>query len=99
MAVSDWMAQFCAQYSLSRSTFYLAVTYFDKCIHMLQLLPTYNKGQLKIEDLSAVCLMLAAKFEEPKLPRYRDLASCVSPNGYDTQILFNLEREIIQHVF
>eukprot|EP00347_Sterkiella_histriomuscorum_P013705 403363683 len=95
IAVSDWMAQFCAQQGLQRHTYYLAISLFDRVLDKLTIeRKETQKDQQRLEALSIGCMFIACKFEEIQPPSLFKMHQCIRTSTADQ--LINVEKEILQ---
>eukprot|EP00347_Sterkiella_histriomuscorum_P008444 403345072 len=95
IAVSDWMAQFCAQQCLQRHTYYLAISLFDRVLDKLTFeRKETQKDQQRLEALSIGCMFIACKFEEIQPPSLFKMHQCIRTSTADQ--LINVEKEILQ---
>ena len=101
IAVLDWFAKFCSQYSLSRSTYAHAVAFLDKAIELhWNNTPTkvfFESRTARLEATAVISLYLAAKSEETRPPRIMDIMRCLN-TPYDKSLMLHLESEFLRDV-
>ena len=101
IAVLDWFAKFCSQYSLSRSTYAHAVAFLDKAIELhWNNTPSklFNESRTaRLEATAVISLYLAAKSEETRPPRIMELMRCLN-TPYDKSLMLRLESEFLRDV-
>ena len=102
--VADWMGKYCGQLRYSRATWHLALIIFDKALDHICKLSIKFSNMLMVLGLSATCILIAAKNEEIRTPRVRDLVRSVSCKDkdqgeeVDSDLILNLERFVLQEV-
>ena len=88
--LSDWMMEVCAEFTLKRETFYLALNYADRALGSL---PKIKKEEFQLVGLAS--MVLAAKTEEIYTPKLEDWAKSAD-DGYSLQEIKWMERSLLR---
>ncbi|KAJ2797232.1 B-type cyclin [Coemansia guatemalensis] len=85
----EWIVQVHQRFNLLPETLYLCINFIDRFLSIRDI--TINKLQL----VGAVCLLLAAKYEEIHVPSIKDIEFMVENNYGEAEIL-SAERHILR---
>ncbi|KAJ2080346.1 B-type cyclin [Coemansia sp. RSA 988] len=85
----EWIVQVHQRFNLLPETLYLCINFIDRFLSVRDI--TINKLQL----VGAVCLLLAAKYEEIQVPSIKDIEFMVENNYGEAEIL-SAERHILR---
>lgn len=85
----DWMMEVCAEFTLTRETYHLAISYVDQAFSVMK---NIKKEQFQLLGLAA--MVIAAKNEEVLAPHTRDWERAIE-NGFTSAQLRRMERELL----
>ncbi|XP_020810625.1 G1/S-specific cyclin-E [Drosophila serrata] len=86
----DWLIEVCEVYKLHRETFYLAVDYLDRYLHV-----AHKVQKTHLQLIGITCLFVAAKVEEIYPPKIGEFAY-VTDGACTEQDILNHEKILLQ---